>query len=368
MRALLLSGSLGKGHDTLVAACARSLESRGHATATLDAMALLGSRGHRLGEWVFRRLLGRPAVYDALHFGALVPGGRLAARMEGAALHRLVPRLTAELESFSPGLVLSAFPTGAAAVDRVKADRPGLVSVVFNTDACSHRLWVHDRTDLFLVTSELSAATVRRYRPGAEVIVVPAPVRPGFAHPPPRDEARARLGVPDDATCVLVMSGAWGLGPVAAAVAALAHDDHHVLAVAGTNGRLEARLRALAEGDRRVHPFGFTHRIPELMSAADVVVTTSGDTCAEARVVGRPLVVLDVVPGHGRENVIHELELGRAEVCSPTPASVRGAVAAALSQPVAAAPGGSQGPEWEDAFVAALAKIGVDPGPVVDGA
>jgi processive 1,2-diacylglycerol beta-glucosyltransferase len=37
-------------------------------------------------------------------------------------------------------------------------------------------------------------------------------------------------------------------------------------------------------------------------------------------------VLLDVVPGHGRENLMHELELGDAAVCLPTPASVVGNV------------------------------------------
>jgi len=38
------------------------------------------------------------------------------------------------------------------------------------------------------------------------------------------------------------------------------------------------------------------------------------------------MVLLDVVPGHGRENLMHELELGDAAVCLPTPDSVVGNV------------------------------------------
>ena len=73
-------------------------------------------------------------------------------------------------------------------------------------------------------------------------------------------------------------------------------------------------------------PFGYTDQVPALMAASDVVVTSSGDTCREARVIGRRMVLLDVVPGHGRENLMHELELGDAAVCLPTPASVVGNV------------------------------------------
>ena len=68
-------------------------------------------------------------------------------------------------------------------------------------------------------------------------------------------------------------------------------------------------------------PFDVTARIVELMNACDVVVTLPGaTTCAEARVVGRRLVLLDAMPGHGRENLQHELELGDADVASARPA------------------------------------------------
>ena len=50
------------------------------------------------------------------------------------------------------------------------------------------------------------------------------------------------------------------------------------------------------------------------MAASDLVITSSGDTCTEARTVGRPLLLLDVVQGHGRDNLQHELELGDAAV------------------------------------------------------
>jgi processive 1,2-diacylglycerol beta-glucosyltransferase len=83
---------------------------------------------------------------------------------------------------------------------------------------------------------------------------------------------------------------------------------------------LAARLRGLAGWSPRLHAFGYTDAVPQLMAASDVVVTTSGDTCREARVVGRHLVIVDSVPGHGRENLQHELELGQASAC---PANAR---------------------------------------------
>jgi UDP-N-acetylglucosamine:LPS N-acetylglucosamine transferase len=158
------------------------------------------------------------------------------------------------------------------------------------------------------------------------------------------------------------MGGGWGLGPLENAARTLADAGVHVLAVAGRNRHLADRLEALARGAPRVHPFGFTRRIPELMIACDVVVTLPGaTTCGEARVVGRRLVLLDAMPGHGRENLQHELELGGAEVSNPRPPDLAVSVLAALDRAGRSLPpAGRQAGDWDRAFASALASAGIE--------
>lgn len=361
-RALLLSGSFGAGHDTLAEACAAALEPFGVESRIVDCMPMLGKGFGAAGDWVFRRLLSVPPIYDGLHFSQMRGDGPVGRWMDRAAVKVMFPQLVAEVDRYRPDLVLSVFATGASAAVRLKPDRPGLVTIVFITDSFAHQLWVHEGTDLFIVTSELAAASVRRYWPEAEVRVVEAPVRTSFYDAPAQVEARASLGVPLHARCVLLMSGAWGIGPLDDVARSLARDGYWVLAVAGSNRRLGERITAVAGEQPNIIPFGFTDRVPELMAAADLVVTSSGDTCREARFIGRPLVLLDVVPGHGRENVMHELELGNAAVCSPTTTSVVGAVrrmfATAVTQP--AAPGPRPSAEaWNNELVDAMRSAGV---------
>jgi processive 1,2-diacylglycerol beta-glucosyltransferase len=364
-RALLLSGSIGMGHDALAAACASTLERRDFSSQTLDAMRLLGRRGNSAGEAVFRAMLAVPGLFDAVHFAALRPGGRLARFADSAASRQVVPRLRAHLDQQPADLAISVFSTGAAAVSRLSGRYPAMSHVVFCTDVTPHRLWVQPNVDLYLVTSAVAEAAVRRFEPEARVQVVPAPVRPAFYQAPDQAAAREQLAVPYGERCVLLMSGAWGLGPVAAAAEALGRAGVHVLAVAGRNARLERRLAAAAARQPRVRAIGFTDRVPELMAAADLVITSSGDTCTEARVVGRPLLLLDVVQGHGRDNLQHELELGDAGVTSPGAAAVVRTALAALDRAKPAEPPGS-GPgaparsaaEFERAFALALDSIG----------
>jgi processive 1,2-diacylglycerol beta-glucosyltransferase len=371
-RALFLSGSFGKGHDTLAEACAEALAPFGVQSTVVDCMPMLGRGLGGIGSRVFRSLLSWPPAYDAFHFSQLRSEGPLGRFSDRAAVKALMPNLRKEIAAHDPDLVVSVFATGAAGAAELKHERPDITTVVFMTDSFAHRIWVHEGTDLYLVTSDLAAASVRRYEPAASVTVVEAPVRQPFLTPPSMAEARAALGVDPAARCVLVMSGGWGIGPVAEITRALASAGYAVLAVAGSNDVLAGRLRAIAAQLPQVVPFGYTDDIAGLMAAADVVVTSSGDTCREARAIGRPMVLLDVVPGHGRENLMHEVEMGGAAICSPSARSVVGVVdwtfaqeapPGAAGDPRGMAPRAARpGTGWSDGFVAALRGIGVELG------
>ena len=144
---------------------------------------------------------------------------------------------------------------------------------------------------------------------------------------------------------------------MAESAANLAAAGLQTLAVAGNNRRAEHELRKLAARDSRVHVFGFTDRVAELMAAADIVVTTAGDTCGEARVVGRRMVLLDVVAGHGRENLQHELELGGAVVASTDADLLTAVVLRELSETRDPEPDTKRREAWHNGMTEALGAM-----------
>jgi UDP-N-acetylglucosamine:LPS N-acetylglucosamine transferase len=327
----------------------------------VDAVALLGRRGGSLGEAVFRQLVQRPALYDAFHFAHLRAGTSLAKALDRMSLRKMYPRVEALADELDAELILAVFATGAAAAARYKRSHPHVVTAVVCTDSFAHHLWVHDGIDLFIVTSNVGAEAVRLHRPDANVVVVTHPVRRAFYRVPGKTEARMAIGVPADERCVLLMAGAWGLGPLEASARKLIDDGAHVIAIAGSNRSLERRLRTFARDSPRLHPFGYTDRVGELMAASDLVVTTSGDTCREARVVGRHLVIVDTVPGHGRENLQHELELGHASACRSNAEAVRSCVRAVFDRDdhLRTTPDHDAG-RWEGEFRSALESVGLE--------
>jgi processive 1,2-diacylglycerol beta-glucosyltransferase len=369
--AVLLGGPLGLGHEMMARSCAEVLERSGWRTRNLDCMSLLGPWHGGVGARLFHRLVAVPGLYDWLHFAHLRTGSRLADLMDRAASARLVPALRAELEREPADLVISVFATGASAAAKLKAELPGLRTVVLCTDVAVHRMWVAEGTDLFLVTSPAAAASVRRYQPRAATAVVPPSVRAAFYSAPTREQARTVLGIGSGDFTVLAIASGWGFGPLVESVRALAQAGVRVLAVAGRDRRIERRFRELAAASPLITPFGYTDRIPALMAASDLVIALPGaNTCSEARVVGRQLLLLDVMPGHGRDNLLHELELGRAHACVPTPDGVTASVLALRDENIGQAPAAPPPPPWEPALVAALRRIGVElrPATPADGA
>jgi processive 1,2-diacylglycerol beta-glucosyltransferase len=376
LSALLLSGPLGLGHEMPARSFRDVLQRSGWQVRTRDSMALLGSAAAQTGQRVFGRLMSVPGVYDGLHFAELRTGSRIAQLAEHATARRAVPALRAELDRAPVDLVLSVFATGALAAGGLRAAGQSawpaaardFRAVVYCPDVAAHKLWVHEGTDLFLVSSPAAAASVRRFRPRAPIAVIPPPVRAAFYETPDQQAARTAIGIPADARCALIIDSGWGFAPLAGAAAGLAAGGVHVLAVAGRNAGVERELRELAAGQPNIFPFGFTDMVPELMAAADLVVTLPGAaTCAEARVAGRRLLLLDVMPGHGRDNLLHELEQGNAEVCGPTAADVTASALAVLDTGLetgldGARPGADvpRAPRWEPAFAAALGRVGLE--------
>lgn len=214
-------------------------------------------------------------------------------------------------------------------------DYPPFVTVVTDL-VTTHVLWYHRRTDLCLVPTKVA------YRKAIEcglkpdqVKVVGLPVADRFCQPVGDKKAlRDKLGWPKDIPIILLVGGGQGMGPLEPTAVAIdaAHLPATLVIVAGRNKALKAHLEAQS-WSRPTFIYGFVQNMPDLMHAADLIVTKAGPgTISEAFNSGLPMVLYSRLPGQEEGNVSYVTANG-AGVWAPQPDQIVAALRLWIEKP-----------------------------------
>jgi processive 1,2-diacylglycerol beta-glucosyltransferase len=191
--------------------------------------------------------------------------------------------------------------------------RPFVVSIV--TDFEAHALWMNECVDLYCVAAEgTGARLVARGATRDSILATGIPISSRFSAAFDPKAVRRKLGLRDDQPVLLVLSGGFGMGPVAEILAELDKVQQPFQAVVVT-GRNEELRRELAAQDRKhpTHILGFASNMHELMAISDLIISKPGGlTTSEALAMGRPLFILNPIPGQEAANSDFLLEHGAA--------------------------------------------------------
>jgi len=185
------------------------------------------------------------------------------------------------------------------------------------TDYAAHALWYCDSVNAYYVPSEEARRQLRRRgQPNGGLVLTGIPVMPEFGTRTAPAAGRERLGLRPDLPAVLVLSGAYGVTPTLDLLRACLAEPPpcQFLIVAGRNAKLEQDIRAtLAGASLAATVYGFVDNMHELMDAADLVVSKPGGiSTAEALAKGRPMVIVEPIPGQEQRNAEWLLENGAA--------------------------------------------------------
>ena len=219
------------------------------------------------------------------------------------------------LKQFRPDAVLCTHyaPLETLSLLRAKGAHPFVVSVV--TDFEAHALWMDACVDLYCVAAEeTKARLVARGAAAENVVATGIPIAAKFSAKPDARVVRKTLGLRDDLPVLLVLSGGFGMGPVAEILAELDKVAQPFQTVVVT-GRNEELRRELATQTRKhpTHVLGFSTNMHELMVVAGLIITKPGGlTSSEALALGKPLFILNPIPGQEAANSDFLLERGAA--------------------------------------------------------
>jgi processive 1,2-diacylglycerol beta-glucosyltransferase len=317
MKVLIVSASMGAGHDGAARELEHRLKDDGHTATTVDFLDAVPARCGflvRVGyEW---QLKLTPWAYEATYrmwFALPFMTAPLIA-LVGLLTSRRLRRWVVDTDA---DVVVSTYPLGSLAFGRLRQrGRIGVPVVTFVTDFAVHPLWTHPGVDLHLTVHPQAAEAVRARTGGrAEA---PGPLVPErfTNNRPDRASARARFKLPNEAHVVLLVAGSWGVGDIEQTFDEVAATGRYLpLAVCGNNERLRRRLAGKGTGV----VFGWTEEMPALMAAADVLIENAGGlTCMEAFAVGLPVLTYRAIAGHGRGNAQDMARAGVAAYVSPS--------------------------------------------------
>lgn len=202
---------------------------------------------------------------------------------------------------------------------KARSSRPALMKLPFVvsiiTDFEAHALWMDGCVNLYCVAAEeTKARLIARGAAAGDIVATGIPIATKFSAPPDSKVVRKALGLRDDLPTVLVLSGGFGMGPVAEILAELnkVGRPFQTLVVTGRNEELR---RELATQDH-THPtrvFGFASNMHELMSVSDLIITKPGGlTTSEVLAMGKPILIVNPIPGQEAANSDFLLERGAA--------------------------------------------------------
>jgi UDP-N-acetylglucosamine:LPS N-acetylglucosamine transferase len=320
-RVLILTASVGEGHDRPAQTLAAQLEHEepGLEVVTEDCLVAMGRAvtfvsedAPRVGFYRFQWSWDLAFWVVAENPVTRELSQRLLTRVGGPGLMRLIDRI-------DPDVVVSVYPEATEVLGRLKRSgrfqRPVVAAI---TDLAGMHYWASRGVDVHLVTHPESIAEVRTIvGPDARVACVHGFSLPEFRERRSQEGARRSLGLPAAGKIVLVSGGGWGVGDVegATAQALLVPEVSAVVCLCGRNESLRSTLLARFAGETRVRVEGFTEEMPEWMAAADALVhSTGGLTVLEALMRGCPTISYGWGRGHLRVNNRAFVQFGLAEV------------------------------------------------------
>lgn len=221
------------------------------------------------------------------------------------------------VKQFKPDVVFCTHYLPVEILDKAREKWDGTLplGVCVVTDFEAHALWMGEAADFYCVAAEeTKARLVARGATPENVVVTGIPIAAKFSKPIDVAAVRKRAGLRDDLPTLLVLGGGFGMGPVAEILGELDKVEHdfQTMVVAGRNQELRREL-AVHDHKHPTHVLGFVTNMHELMAISDLIITKPGGlTTSEALALGKPLFILNPIPGQEAANSDFLLERGAA--------------------------------------------------------
>jgi len=186
------------------------------------------------------------------------------------------------------------------------------ISVVV-TDFDVHWMWCLKNLNQFFVANEEAALRLAsREVDSNKINITGIPVCPEFTRKYSHEEAKNTLNLKQNKITVLLMAGGYGIGRIDETSERLINDfpDLQIIAISGHNIRLQDSLKKISDKfPNQIISIGFTTEVEKYMAASDIIITkTGGLTSSECLAMGKPMIIINPIPGQEERNATYLME------------------------------------------------------------
>ena len=328
MNILILTGRFGMGHVKCAEAIAEEIYASqpDASVTTVDVMDYLFPHFSKVIYKGFSLLVSRlPGMYNHLN--------RAAGKHAGVPMKKAITaRLDKLMEQTKPDLIISNLPVCSKYISAYKELRVCKQPLfTYITDITVHDEWIADKTDLYFVGDESTGnALISKGVPAEKIVVSGIPVKRAFKSAfkdaalksqekadGSQEKADGSLEKDDleihTKKRLLIMGGGLGLVPGGSRLLKRLNEEtcFEVTLIAGKNRSLEKRARRKYEN---INVVGFTDKIADYMTTADLVLTKPGGiTTFEAIASRTPMYIVDpfLEQEMGNAHFIESRNIGR---------------------------------------------------------
>ncbi len=231
-------------------------------------------------------------------------------------------KLLKYIKQFDPDVIVATHVISSIAISYLRRKYPiRAKTIAVVTDFTFHPYWELSEMDYYVTASELlNFQAAKKGFSTDKVLPFGIPIAPRFATSLSQAEARARLGLGEGFT-ILLMMGSMGYGnDTFHAIRSLDRmkEKFQLIIVCGNNKKLKERIDATNKR-KTIISYGFTNEVSTLMDAADCIITKPGGlSTSEALAKNLPIIMMDPIPGQEDRNKEFMLNNGLALSISDT--------------------------------------------------
>jgi processive 1,2-diacylglycerol beta-glucosyltransferase len=276
MKVLILSLTVGAGHNVVAGVIAEDLEKKGHSTKIIKMCD-----DFKFQNWLITKANFRAAKYFPKTYKKVYDSYRgKDVFYKDSFFEKFDPKLVDEINEFEPDVILSTHVMGQvfALIYKNKFKKqPTLYFIATDYELPPQVLKQND----YVIVADNYFVDMFMKKGYTEEQILPfgIPINPKFATSHNSSEVKAEFNLKNNVFTIMLMNGGAGIGNIAKIFKHLVktQDDIQVIVINGKNKKSYDLVNKLSKKtSKHIVNIGFTKEVDKLMEVSDVLITKTG--------------------------------------------------------------------------------------------